>query len=205
MSDWSDDPVAVETRITVHEAVCAERYASILAMLRDTAKDFVAEHAPVKHMRALRDANDQTGFSRALWKSFAEMGFTGFVLFVIFHGFCPARLWRLAREREPTADPWLSYLAKAVVLFPGGFGTLDELFEILTLVQTRKMRKRMPIVLFGAKFWDQVLNFDALVRYGTISPEDAHLFHRTDSIDEAYELITRGLTEHALGSPGPVL
>ena len=100
---------------------------------------------------------------------------------------------------------WFVYLAKAVVLFPGGFGTLDELFEILTLAQTRKMRKRMPIVLFGAKFWDQVLNFDALVRYGTISPEDAHLFHRTDSIDEAYELITRGLTEHALGSPGPVL
>ena len=100
---------------------------------------------------------------------------------------------------------WFVYLAKAVVLFPGGFGTLDELFEILTLVQTRKMRKRMPIVLFGAKFWDQVLNFDALVRYGTISPEDAHLFHRTDSVDEAYELITRGLTEHALGTPGAVL
>ena len=100
---------------------------------------------------------------------------------------------------------WFVYLAKAVVLFPGGFGTLDELFEILTLAQTRKMRKRMPIVLFGAKFWDQVLNFDALVRYGTISPEDAHLFHRTDSVPEAYELITRGLTEHALGSPGPVL
>ncbi|HLJ20534.1 MAG TPA: LOG family protein, partial [Stellaceae bacterium] len=96
-------------------------------------------------------------------------------------------------------------LAKAVVLFPGGYGTLDELFEILTLVQTRKMKKRMPIVLFGAKFWNDVVNFDALVRYGTISPEDAHLFHMTDSIDEAYELITRGLTEHALGSPGPVL
>ena len=100
---------------------------------------------------------------------------------------------------------WFVYLAKAVVLFPGGFGTLDELFEILTLVQTRKMRKHMPIVLFGAKFWDQVVNFDALVRYGTISPEDIHLFRRTDSVDEAYELITRGLTEHALGSPGPVL
>jgi uncharacterized protein (TIGR00730 family) len=100
---------------------------------------------------------------------------------------------------------WFVYLAKAVVLFPGGYGTLDELFEILTLVQTRKMRKRMPIVLFGAKFWDHVVNFDALVRYGTISPEDVKLFHRTDSIDEAYEIVTRGLTEHALGSPGPVL
>ncbi len=100
---------------------------------------------------------------------------------------------------------WFVYLAKAVVLFPGGYGTLDELFEILTLVQTRKMRKHMPLVLFGAKFWDQVVNFDALVRYGTISPEDAKLFHRTDSVEEAYELITRDLTEHALGSPGAVL
>ena len=59
---------------------------------------------------------------------------------------------------------WFVYLAKAVVLFPGGFGTLDEMFEILTLVQTGKMRKRMPIVLFGAKYWDEVVNFDALVR-----------------------------------------
>src|SRR6516162_8059558 len=64
---------------------------------------------------------------------------------------------------------WFVYLAKAVVLFPGGFGTLDELFEILTLVQTRKTRKRMPIVLFGAEYWDEVINFDALVKYGTIS------------------------------------
>jgi uncharacterized protein (TIGR00730 family) len=100
---------------------------------------------------------------------------------------------------------WFVYLAKAVVLFPGGFGTLDEMFEILTLVQTRKMRKRVPIVLFGAKFWNEVVNFDALVRYGTISPEDVSLFHRTDSIDEAYEIVTRGLVENALGSPGAQL
>src|SRR5258708_22096648 len=96
---------------------------------------------------------------------------------------------------------WFVYLAKAVVLFPGGFGTLDELFEILTLVQTRKMRKRIPIVLFGTEYWDEVVNFDALVRAGTISPEDLTLFHRTDSADEAYELITRGLRENAIGSP----
>jgi hypothetical protein len=100
---------------------------------------------------------------------------------------------------------WFVYLAKAVVLFPGGFGTLDELFEILTLVQTGKMKKRMPIVLFGAKFWNEVVNFDALVKYGTISPGDLELFHRTDSIDEAYDIVTRGLTENALGSPGAVL
>jgi len=100
---------------------------------------------------------------------------------------------------------WFVYLAKAVVLFPGGFGTLDEFFEMLTLVQTRKMKKRMPIVLFGAKYWNEVLNFDALVRYGTISSGDLELFHRTDSVEEAYELITRGLTENALASPGAQL
>jgi uncharacterized protein (TIGR00730 family) len=100
---------------------------------------------------------------------------------------------------------WFVYLAKAVVLFPGGFGTLDELFELLTLVQTRKMRKRIPIVLFGAEYWDDVVNFDALVRYGTISPQDLDLFHRTDSVDEAYRIIVDGLTENALGSPGAVL
>jgi len=100
---------------------------------------------------------------------------------------------------------WFVYLAKAVVLFPGGFGTLDELFEILTLVQTQKTRKRMPIVLFGPEYWDEVIDFDALVKYGTISQSDLDLFHRTASVDEAYEIITKGLTENALGSPGPVL
>ena len=97
---------------------------------------------------------------------------------------------------------WFVYLAKAVVLFPGGFGTLDEFFEVLTLVQTGKLRKRMPIVLFGAKYWNEVLNFDALAKYGTISPGDVELFHRTDSVDEAYDIITRGLTDNALGNPG---
>ena len=100
---------------------------------------------------------------------------------------------------------WFVYLAKAVVLFPGGYGTLDELFEILTLVQTHKTRKRMPIVLFGTAYWDEVINFDALVKFGTISPADLDIFHRTDSLDEAYEVITKGLTENALGTPGPVL
>ncbi len=100
---------------------------------------------------------------------------------------------------------WFVYLAKAVVLFPGGFGTLDEFFEMLTLVQTRKMRKRMPIVLFGSKYWKDVVNFDALVKYGTISPGDPDLFHRTDSVEEAYNVITRGLTENALSNPGAEL
>ncbi len=100
---------------------------------------------------------------------------------------------------------WFVYLAKAVVLFPGGFGTMDELFEILTMVQTRKMRKRMPIVLYGTKFWDEVVNFDALVRHGTISAEDLNLFHRIDSVDEAYAIITRELVENALSAPGAFL
>jgi uncharacterized protein (TIGR00730 family) len=100
---------------------------------------------------------------------------------------------------------WFVYLAKAVVLFPGGFGTLDEMFEILTLVQTRKMKRRLPIVLFGAKFWNEVVNFDALVRYGTISAEDVNLFHRTDSIDEAFEILTKSLIENALPVPGATL
>lgn len=100
---------------------------------------------------------------------------------------------------------WFVYLAKAVVLFPGGFGTLDELFEILTLVQTRKMRKRIPIVLFGTDYWDEIVNFEALVKYAMISPRDLELFHRTNSVEEAYEIVVRGLTENALGTPGPVL
>ena len=100
---------------------------------------------------------------------------------------------------------WFVYLAKAVILFPGGFGTLDELFEILTLVQTGKMRKRLPILLFGTKYWNEIINFEALVRNGMINAQDLDLFQLTDSIDEAYETITRGLIDNALPSPGAVL
>ena len=100
---------------------------------------------------------------------------------------------------------WFAYLAKAVIVFPGGFGTLDELFELLTLVQTRKMRKPMPIVVFGAEYWRQVVNFDALVRHGTIGARDLELMHYTDSVDDAYGWIVGRLTEYALGQPGPML
>ncbi|OGA03607.1 MAG: lysine decarboxylase [Betaproteobacteria bacterium RIFCSPLOWO2_02_FULL_62_17] len=100
---------------------------------------------------------------------------------------------------------WFAYLAKAVILFPGGFGTLDEMFELLTLVQTRKMRKPMPLVLFGTEFWKEVINFDALVRHGTIDARDLELMHRTDSVDEAYEWITGQLREFALEQPGAML
>lgn len=97
---------------------------------------------------------------------------------------------------------WFTYPAKAVVLFPGGFGTLDELFEILTLIQTQKIKKRVPIVLFGHEFWDRVVDMDALVEFGTISPGDLDLFHRTDSVEDAFNYITTELTAHGLDTPG---
>ena len=100
---------------------------------------------------------------------------------------------------------WFAYLAKAVIVFPGGFGTLDELFELLTLVQTRKMRKPLPIVLFGTEYWRQVVDFSALVRHGTIGARDVGLMRHTDSLDDAYDWIVRHLTEYALGQPGPML
>jgi len=97
---------------------------------------------------------------------------------------------------------WFIYLAKALVVFPGGFGTLDELFESLTLIQTRKLSKRLPVVLYGKSFWDDVLNLDALVRHGTISVEDLDLFYTTDSLDDAFEHIVGQLTAHSLDMPG---
>src|SRR4030095_11748862 len=81
---------------------------------------------------------------------------------------------------------WFVYLAKALVVFPGGYGTVDEFFEVLTLIQTSKPRKAMPVVLFGTEFWDEVLNFDAFVRWGTVSQKELQIFHKTDSVDDAY-------------------
>jgi uncharacterized protein (TIGR00730 family) len=97
---------------------------------------------------------------------------------------------------------WFTYLAKAVVVMPGGFGTLDELFELLTLIQTGKIRKHMPIVLFGSEYWNEVINFDALQKFGTIDSKDLNLLFRTDSIDEAYDFITDQLKTYSLASPG---
>ena len=100
---------------------------------------------------------------------------------------------------------WFAYLAKALLLFPGGFGTLDEFFEIITLCQTRKMKKHLAVVLFGTQYWSEVIDFDALVRHGTIDREDLGLFHRTDSVEEAYRIVTRHLVEHALSERGAIL
>jgi uncharacterized protein (TIGR00730 family) len=100
---------------------------------------------------------------------------------------------------------WFAYLAKAVIVFPGGFGTLDELFELLTLLQTRKVRKHLPVVLFGKKYWDEVVNFEALIRYGSISPDDLNLFYQTDSVNEAYEFLVSKLSKYALDERGAIL
>ena len=100
---------------------------------------------------------------------------------------------------------WFAYLAKAVIVFPGGFGTLDELMEVVTLVQTKKMKKPMPIVLFGSEYWNEVINFDAFVKHGTINAEDVKIMHRTDSVDEAFDWVVQRLTEHALGKPGAMM
>jgi uncharacterized protein (TIGR00730 family) len=100
---------------------------------------------------------------------------------------------------------WFIYLAKAMLVFPGGFGTMDEFFETLTLLQTNKLKKRVPIVLFGKSFWDEAVNLDALVRAGTITPEDLDLFLATDDIDAAFDYLTAELTQHALGVPGGIL
>lgn len=94
-----------------------------------------------------------------------------------------------------TRKYWFLYLCKALVIFPGGYGTLDELFETLTLVQTGKIKKKLPIVLFGTEYWNRVLNLEAMAEFGTISPEDVNLVFKTDSVEEAFEYLSRELDE----------
>jgi uncharacterized protein (TIGR00730 family) len=88
---------------------------------------------------------------------------------------------------------WFVYLAKAMVMFPGGFGTFDELFEVLTLMQTHKLKKKVTIVLYGREHWEKTVNFENLLRLGLIGPEDIRLFKFADTPEEAYELIVREL------------
>jgi hypothetical protein len=97
---------------------------------------------------------------------------------------------------------WFAYLAKALVVFPGGFGTMDELFEILTLVQTKKLAKKITIVLYGSEFWKEIVNFDALVKYGTISESDLNLFHFADDPQSAMQVLQTALTEQ-VAAPEP--
>ena len=88
---------------------------------------------------------------------------------------------------------WFAHLARALVVFPGGFGTLDELMEILTLAQTRKLVRQIPVILFGKSYWNEIINFDALARHGMISPEDLGLFHYADDPATALGLLQASL------------
>ena len=89
---------------------------------------------------------------------------------------------------------WFAHLARALVAFPGGFGTLDELAEILTLQQTRKLDRRIVVLLYGSSYWKEILNVDALVRYGRISPDDRRLLHYADDPATALGLLQATLT-----------
>ena len=96
---------------------------------------------------------------------------------------------------------WFLYLAKALIVWPGGFGTLDELMELLTLIQTEKIKKRLPIVLYGKEFWEKVVNWDYLVDIGTISPEDLDLFHISDDINDTFNYVTKFIEKNQLKGP----
>ncbi len=93
---------------------------------------------------------------------------------------------------------WFAYLAKAFVIMPGGFGTLDEFMEILTLIQTQRIRKKCALVLYGTPYWERVLKFEPFVEFSTIDPKDLALFHRSDTVDDAYEYLTSWLTTNVL-------
>jgi uncharacterized protein (TIGR00730 family) len=93
---------------------------------------------------------------------------------------------------------WFAYMAKALVIFPGGFGTLDELFEILTLVQTDKLSKKIGVVLYGREYWDQVLDLKPMAEWGAIAEQDLELFHYCDTPTDAFETLRKHLSEHHL-------
>lgn len=93
---------------------------------------------------------------------------------------------------------WFAYLAKALIVFPGGFGTLDELFELLTLTQTQKLAKKITVIVYGSEYWNRVLNIDALAEKGAISPEDRDLFQMADTPEQAFEILKTELTQNHL-------
>lgn len=93
---------------------------------------------------------------------------------------------------------WFAYLAKALVVFPGGFGTMDEMFEILTLAQTEKLSKKIDVILYGREYWERVLHFEPMIDAGAISPHDMDLFRFADTPEQAFECLRTHLTEHYL-------
>ncbi|MBV9508258.1 MAG: TIGR00730 family Rossman fold protein [Acidobacteriia bacterium] len=98
---------------------------------------------------------------------------------------------------------WFAYLAKALVVFPGGFGTMDELMELLTLSQTQKLAKKLTILLYGTSYWQEIINFEALVKYGMIAAEDLTLFQYADNPTEAFEILKARLLTYALQPETP--
>jgi uncharacterized protein (TIGR00730 family) len=96
---------------------------------------------------------------------------------------------------------WFAYLAKSLVIFPGGFGTLDEMFEILTLMQTHKLDKQIQVILYGTDYWDQILDLEPMQEWGAIKPADRELLVRANTPHDAYELLKQHLTEHHITPP----
>jgi len=94
---------------------------------------------------------------------------------------------------------WFAYLAKALIVFPGGFGTFDELFEILTLAQTQKLAKQMTVLMYGSEYWKRVINFQALVDAAVISPEDLNLYQMVDTPEQGFEILKENLSRDHLG------
>lgn len=91
---------------------------------------------------------------------------------------------------------WFAYLAKALIIMPGGYGTLDELMEILTLVQTEKLHKKMTVIVYGKEYWDKVINLESMAEMNMISREDLDLFKFVDTPQEAFDYLTKELTEN---------
>jgi uncharacterized protein (TIGR00730 family) len=98
---------------------------------------------------------------------------------------------------------WFSYLSKALIVFPGGFGTFDELFETLTLIQTEKIRKKLAVIIYDEKYWKSVINFDALIEHGVINAEDLKLFHFCNDIDTAFNIVKDHLVKNFLREKEP--
>ncbi|MEA3364562.1 MAG: LOG family protein [Candidatus Hydrogenedentes bacterium] len=93
---------------------------------------------------------------------------------------------------------WFVHLSRAIIAFPGGFGTLDELFELITLLQTGKAANNRYVILYGTEYWKEIVNFEAMIRWGVISPEDLNLFHMFDDVETAFSHLQAHLTKHHL-------
>jgi uncharacterized protein (TIGR00730 family) len=91
---------------------------------------------------------------------------------------------------------WFAYMAKALVIMPGGFGTVDELMEMLTLIQTQKITKKIAVIIYGTEYWKNVLDFDYMISRGVVSKKDLSLFRYYDDVDSAFEFLKDFLTKH---------